>query len=103
MNPSGLTIISYYENNSHYSVTINSRQDVSIYRLASTSPPHFRFNDLGRQKQVALLGIVAGLLLLVIIIVAVASCAPSGWTNDARIVDGGKFIETHTVCGPVQG
>ena len=27
----------------------------------------------------------------------------AGWANAARLVEGGKFIETHTACGPVRG
>lgn len=27
----------------------------------------------------------------------------AGWANEARLVDGGRFIETHTACGPVRG
>ena len=35
--------------------------------------------------------------------VLVAVLLSAGWANAARLVEGGKFIETHTACGPVRG
>ena len=43
------------------------------------------------------------LLLVGIILIAVCAAAGSGWANEARIVAGGEFIQTHTTCGPIQG
>ena len=35
--------------------------------------------------------------------VLVAVLLSAGWANVARLVEGGRFIETHTACGPVRG
>ena len=35
--------------------------------------------------------------------VLVAVLLSAGWANAARLVEGGRFIETHTACGPVRG
>ena len=62
-----------------------------------------QFQELDKKKKFGLCAIILGLILLILIIILIAACTQSGWANEARIVDGGKFIETHTVCGPVQG
>ena len=59
-------------------------------------------SNLDRQRQYGLLGIVVGLLLLILIII-IAACAPRGWQNHHKLVEGGKYIETETACGKVLG
>ena len=62
-----------------------------------------RFNSLDQQKKLIAFGVAGALLLLILIIVICAAAKPSGWSNEARIVGEGKFVETHTSCGPIQG
>lgn len=62
-----------------------------------------QFHEMDRQKQLALCCIVTALILLILVIVLVAAFTPVGWANEARLIRGGKFIETHTTCGPVEG
>ena len=61
-----------------------------------------QYEELDTERKCALCGIVFGLLLLVLVVILVAACTPVGWLNAARIANG-KFIVTHTACGPVQG
>ncbi|TRY73621.1 hypothetical protein TCAL_09914 [Tigriopus californicus] len=62
-----------------------------------------QFHEMDRHKQLALCCIVTALILLILVIVLVAAFTPVGWANEARLIGGGKFIETHTTCGPVEG
>ncbi len=62
-----------------------------------------RYNELDRQKQLGVLGVIGGILFLLFIIILIAICSPSDWSNDYRISDCGKYVTTHTTCGPVQG
>ena len=62
-----------------------------------------KYNALDRQKQLGVLGGVAAFLLFLFIIILVAICTPSDWTNYARISEDGQFVTTHTTCGPVKG
>lgn len=62
-----------------------------------------KFNALDRQKQYGVIGGAAAFLLFLFIIILVAICTPSDWTNYARISEDGQFVTTHTSCGPVKG
>ena len=62
-----------------------------------------KYNALDRPKQLGLLATLAGLILFLFILILVGICAPSEWTNYARVSDDGKFVTTHTTCGPIQG
>ena len=61
-----------------------------------------QFASLDRQRQYGLLGILGGLLFLILVIV-IAACAPGGWQNHHKLVEGGAWVETQTGCGPVRG
>ena len=54
-------------------------------------------------KKIAFAAAITAILLILFIIVLVAVLLRAGWVNAARLVDGGRFIETHTACGPVRG
>ena len=62
-----------------------------------------KYNGLERPKQLAVLGTAGSLLLLLFILIIVAIATPSQWTNYARISECGKYVTTHTNCGPIQG
>ena len=62
-----------------------------------------KYNALDRPKQLAVKAVLAGLALLLFILLLVGICTPSDWTNYARISEDGKYVSTHTTCGPVQG
>jgi carboxylesterase type B len=64
---------------------------------------HQKYEALDRQKQLGVLGSIVLLLLILFIIILVAICTPSAWTNNARISEDGKFVTTHTICGPIKG
>ena len=64
---------------------------------------HQKYDALDRQKQLGVLGSICLLLLILFIIILVAICTPSAWTNSARISEDGKFVTTHTICGPIKG
>ena len=62
-----------------------------------------RFDELDRDKKL-ILGAVLGVLLFIILIIIICVAAtPAGWSNESRFVSEGKYVETHTSCGPVQG
>ena len=62
-----------------------------------------RFDELDRDKKLVL-GVVLGVLFLIILIIIICVAAtPAGWSNESRFVSEGKYVETHTTCGPVQG
>jgi len=58
------------------------------------------FREWELRKKLALCGIITGVILLLVVIILIA-CAAGGVSNDARI--SGKYVETHTTCGPVEG
>jgi hypothetical protein len=60
------------------------------------------FFALDQQRRNGLLGVGIGLTLLLLIIIIAAS-VPGGWSNEHRLVEGGRYIETMTGCGPVRG
>eukprot|EP00093_Oithona_nana_P003152 03152.XXX_10690_3064_1 [CDS] Oithona nana genome sequencing. len=62
-----------------------------------------KYNGLERPHQLAFLATSAALLLLLFILIIVAIATPSQWTNYARISTCGKYVTTHTNCGPIQG
>ena len=63
-----------------------------------------RFDALDRDKQLLVIGVSALFLLIIFIIIICAAASPSDWANDARLVGPeGKYVETHTTCGPVHG
>ena len=62
-----------------------------------------RYEALDRPKQLGILAVLAGLLLFLFILILVGICAPSDWTNYARISEDGQYVVTHTTCGPIQG
>jgi len=62
-----------------------------------------KYNALERPHQLGILATLAGLLLLLFILIIVAICSPSQWTNYARMSEDGKYVVTDTTCGPVQG
>ena len=62
-----------------------------------------KYNGLERPKQLAVLGTAGSLLLLLFILIIVCIATPSQWTNYARISECGKYVTTHTNCGPIQG
>ena len=62
-----------------------------------------KYNGLERPHQLAFLATSAALLLLLFILIIVAIASPSQWTNYARISECGKYVTTHTNCGPIQG
>ena len=62
-----------------------------------------RFDELDRDKKLLMIGVLALFFLIIFIIIICAAAAPSAWSNEARIVGEGKYVETHTTCGPIQG
>ena len=62
-----------------------------------------RFDELERDKKLLVIGVLALFFLIIFIIIICAAAAPSAWSNEARIVAEGKYVETHTTCGPIQG
>ena len=62
-----------------------------------------QFDELDREKKLAVIAVFGLLFLIILIIIICAAAAPSAWSNDARLVSDGQYVETHTTCGPVQG
>ena len=62
-----------------------------------------RFDELDSDKKRLLLAVLGVLLLIIFIIIICVAATPSGWSNESRFVSDGKYVETHTTCGPVQG
>ena len=62
-----------------------------------------RFDELDKEKKLLVIAVLGLLFLIILIIIICAAAAPSGWSNEARLVSEGKYVETHTTCGPVQG
>lgn len=62
-----------------------------------------RFDALDSDKKKLVIALLGLLFLIIIIIIISVAATPSGWSNESRIVSGGKYVETHTTCGPVQG
>jgi hypothetical protein len=62
-----------------------------------------RFDELDSDKKRLLLAVLGVFLLIIFIIIICVAATPSGWSNESRFVSEGKYVETHTTCGPVQG
>ena len=62
-----------------------------------------RFQGLERDKQLGVLGMIGGIVLILFIIIIAAACTPGSWYNYHRFVEDGKYIETQTSCGKVWG
>ena len=62
-----------------------------------------RFDELDRDKKLVLGAVLGVLLFIILIIIICVAATPAGWSNESRFVSEGKYVETHTSCGPVQG
>jgi hypothetical protein len=65
--------------------------------------PFFKNFKLDQQKKYSLIGIVSGVILLLLIIIICLATISSSSKNQSKLVDNGKFVETHSSCGKVQG
>jgi hypothetical protein len=61
------------------------------------------WHETDKNKKCFLCAAVSAILLIVLFVVLIALCTRPSWTNEARISVSGRFIVTHTTCGPVQG
>ena len=66
-----------------------------------------RFEELDRDKKLIVLGGLGLLFLILFIIIICVAATPAGYSNESRILSegeyAGKYVETHTTCGPIQG
>ncbi|CAB4068651.1 unnamed protein product [Lepeophtheirus salmonis] len=62
-----------------------------------------RFQELETRRKIAVIAILLGVLLLILIIGIAAGSSPSGWSNEIRFIEDGKYVEAHTSCGTVIG